>query len=125
MAAARRKSLVWQHFTIPATDDAKAICNHCGDSLSRGGKNKKAFNTINLHKHLETLHPILFTQLLKDEKEQVAAKSSGECISHQPTLKEVLDAKRPYEFDHPNARKIHKAVGEMIVLDNEPFSIVS
>ena len=124
MAAIRRKSLVWRHFSNSATDDSKAVCNKYGDNISRGGKNRKMFNTTNLHKHIKMLHPLLFTQLLKDQKEQEAAQSSWEATSNQPTIEKVLEAKKPYEFDHPSARRIHKAVGEMIALDNEPFSNV-
>ena len=90
MAASRRKSFVWQHFTISATDDSKAVCNQCGDEISRGGKNRKSFNTTNLCKHLESLHPVLFTQLLKEEQDSARLTKVP---ANQPTLKGIVEAK--------------------------------
>ena len=31
---------------------------------------------------------------------------------------------QPFSFDHPRAKEISKRIGEMIALDNEPFTIV-
>uniref|UniRef100_A0A1X7T8V7 BED-type domain-containing protein n=1 Tax=Amphimedon queenslandica TaxID=400682 RepID=A0A1X7T8V7_AMPQE len=95
--------------------DSKALCNKCGENISRGGKNKKGFNTTNLRKHFETLY-------LKEQEVQDAARSSKEATPSQPTLKSVLEDKKSFAFDHPNSCKIHKVIGEMIALDNEPFS---
>ena len=42
----------------------------------------------------------------------------------QLTMAESIEKTRPYEFDDSRSRRINKAVGEMIAVDNEPFAIV-
>lgn len=42
----------------------------------------------------------------------------------QRTLKETLDLKKIFDINSPQAQKIHYAIGEMIALDTQPFSIV-
>ena len=41
------RSLIWNHFTINVNDEAKAVCNYCKMTISRGGKNPKMFGTTN------------------------------------------------------------------------------
>ena len=40
------------------------------------------------------------------------------------TLDDYVQKVTPFRLNHPTARKITRTVGEMIALDNQPFSIV-
>jgi hypothetical protein len=42
----------------------------------------------------------------------------------QQTLEETLGLKKIFDINSPQAQKIHYAIGEMIALDTQPFSIV-
>ena len=44
--------------------------------------------------------------------------------SSQPTLKEVFIASQPFLFDHPQARKLHWSIAEMICVNCLPFYTV-
>ena len=101
-----------------ATDESKP----CEESVSKGRRSTKSYNTSNLCKHVIMKHPEQYTALQKVEKEQSQAKAEGS--EKQPTIAEVFESGKPYAFDHPRARQIHRLLGEMIVVDNEPFSIV-
>ena len=59
---------------------------------------------------------------LAQEKEHNSLGISG---SNQPTLIDALARSQPLAFDHPRAKEISKKIGEMIALDNEPFSVVN
>jgi hypothetical protein len=71
-----------------------------------------------------TNHPTLHKELL--EKEEAARNEDLANLSRskQPTLVQVIEAKKPYDFDHPRSRQIHKTIGEMIAVDSEPFNNV-
>ena len=56
-------------FEICAADETKAVCNTCGEKISRGGKN---FTTSNLKKHLKLRHTAEFTKMEKKEKQREA-----------------------------------------------------
>ena len=77
--------------------------------------------------HLETKHPAEYKQLEAKEKELAQEKecsSLGGSGSNQPTLVESFVRSQPLAFDHPRAKEISKRIGEMIALDNEPFTAV-
>ena len=42
----------------------------------------------------------------------------------QPTLEAIRDRSTQWAFNDPRARKVHKAIMEMIALDDEPFRLV-
>lgn len=44
--------------------------------------------------------------------------------SKQRTLEETLDLKKVWDINSANAKSIHNSIGEMIAVDNQPFSIV-
>ena len=46
-------SPIWDYFKV-AEDSKYAICNSCGESISRGGKSTKTFNTTNLVYHMKS-----------------------------------------------------------------------
>ena len=72
--------------------------------------------------HLETKHPDEYKQLAAKEKELSKEKVGG---SNQPTLLESFVKSQPFVFDHPRAKEITKRIGEMMALDNEPFTMVN
>ena len=45
-----KRSPIWDYFKV-GEDTKFAICNACGQSISRGGKTTKTFNTTNLVYH--------------------------------------------------------------------------
>ena len=97
-----KKSYIWDHFTVSGLDESKATCVHCQQSVSRGGKTSKAYNTSNLRKHLNWKHQEQYTALQQAEKDQ---KLVEELSCKQPTIVEALENVKPYTFDHPRSRK--------------------
>ena len=51
--------------------------------------------------------------------------SEGSSNSKQVSLEVILERQQKMAFDHPRARHITKLVGEMIAVNNQPFSVVS
>ena len=70
-----------------------------------------------------TKHPEQYTVLQKEVEEQAQDEAELLANKKQPTIAQVLESGKPYAFDHPRARQI-RLIGEMIAVDNEPFSIV-
>lgn len=50
-----KKSPIWSFYSV-GEDSRYAICKTCAQSVSRGGKNAKTFNTSNLVQHLKSKH---------------------------------------------------------------------
>lgn len=50
-----KKSPIWSFHSV-GEDSRYAICKTCAQSVSRGGKNAKTFNTSNLVQHLKNKH---------------------------------------------------------------------
>lgn len=147
----QEKSIVWEFFTVNAEDPSRVTCNLCDNSVSRGGKNetkKKAYTTTNMNKHLKSKHQAELKEKedeLKEEKEakedkkrrsmtdfvtvSTSKKLKGEnqpssSHSSQITLQETVERSKKWDINHEKARKIHVAIGEMMALDVQPFSIV-
>jgi len=129
-------SLVWKYFTISAIDSTRVSCNICNTSLSRGGKGAASYNTSNLRKHLESKHDDEYRELrrLEDEKKTPAAPaaagactstSTGRALTQQPSIVRAFDNRRLWEFDGQRSRRIHRVIGEMIALDDQPFNVVN
>ena len=78
--------------------------------------------------HLETKHPDDYKELEAKEKQLAQEKqrnSLGSTGSNQPTLMDAFVRSQPLAFDHPRAKEISKRIGEMIAIDNEPFTVVN
>ena len=84
-----------------AADESKACCKVCEESVSRGGRSTKSYNTSNLRKHVMMKHPEQYMALQKVEKKQSHTKAEGSKM--QPTIAQVLESGKPYAFDHPRA----------------------
>lgn len=134
----KSKSIVWKLFKVDGDDQSKAICQLCEAKISRGQRTG-SFTTTNMLKHLNVKH----AKELKDEEEKAKKEeekkrpqplsfssdkrfktSTGSSTSRQPTLEETIDRGKMWDINDPRAQKVHKLIGEMIVLDLQPFSIV-
>lgn len=139
---ASRSSSVWQYFVVSSVNESRVTCNLCKTSLARGGKaSKHGFGTSNLRKHLQGKHNDEFLALVASEttvktlpSNSASSSSSQSTVSssgtfsenvHQTTLTKAFDAKRPWDFDDQRARRIHRLIGEMIAVDDQPFNIVN
>ena len=118
MSGRTRKSGVWEFFFINLVDDSKVTCCICDTEVSRGGKVAKDFNTSNMRKHLRNTHPEDYKKLQTKEDDAKEGKS------RQLSIGELFEKSQPYPFDHPRSREITKRIGEMIAVDNEPFTLV-
>ena len=121
---------MWEYFTLNVTDESKVSCFVCAAVVSRGGSETKNFNTTNVQHHLKTKHLEDYKELEAKEKQLPKEKecnSLGSSGSNQPMLmlNEAFATSQPLAFDHPRAKEISKRIGEMIVLDNEPFTVVN
>lgn len=140
------KSVVWRLFKINDDDQTKVTCNLCNKVLSRGGKTEKSFTTTNMKKHLQTQHQEQLEQeegLIAEEVAQAAQKrtmnyyvtaqkktkvdceaSTSGSSDSQRTLEETYELKKIWDINSTQAKRIHIAIGEMIAIDSQPFSIV-
>jgi hypothetical protein len=134
---ATNKSKVWKYFKIDNVDTTKVVCNECNAKISRGGTTAKNFTTTNMISHLRSQHTVLYHEfeLNKSKKSAVAMPNSisikgstssstvGECVV-QPTLAQCNSMAEAWPTDHPRAKSISTAIGAMMALDCQPFSIV-
>lgn len=140
------KSIVWKFFNINVDNETKVTCKLCSKILSRGGKTEKTFTTTNMKKHLQTQHQDQLEEeerLIVEELAQESQKRSITCYftsekktkvdceassadsSHsQRTMEETLELKKIWDINSTKAKEIHTAIGEMIAIDSQPFSIV-
>ena len=79
MASDRKRSSVWNYFTVSVCDDKKAVCGQCQESMAHGGDQMNSFTTSNLCKHLKVWHPGKFKELEETEKAaKIASKDSSQ-----------------------------------------------
>ena len=87
-------------------------------------KLKYCGNTTNLFKHLQTVHPRVYSDM-KNQAKQDASPSSYECSSsNSKSIKECLSGYEKYNSDSPRAKELTKAVGYFIAKDLMPTSVV-
>ena len=94
----KKRSFIWDYFSVDPKDDKKAVCGTCGESISRGGTNAKNFNTSNLQYHLQRVHIVKFEELeLKQEEAEKKAEEyevkRRKTDARQLTLTEVKEHK--------------------------------
>lgn len=131
------KSEVWRYFKILEDDNTKAMCKVCQEEgsrivISRGGKNCKQFTTTNLRNHLRK-HPKEFLALSADEKTKRTQQDMESTesttvtmrkkLKTQMSLQQSIEAGRAWDMNSPQAQHITNLIGEMMVLDNQPFLI--
>ena len=81
------------------------------------------FTNTNLKTHLQNRHVKEYQDFLKLDKE-LGPKSKPVIPVLQRTLEQSIAVTTPFAFDHPRARAIHHAIGEMVCVDCLPFYTV-
>lgn len=118
------RSKVWDYFDVSEADNTKAICHLCKCSISRCGAGKSA-TTSSMLKHLKFKHNSEFNMIkpgpLKTAEPNTKKKSAP--AQTQMSLEESLQVK--WAITDKRSIAIHNAIGEMLALDNQPYSIVS
>lgn len=126
MSERDKKSPVWNYFICMEGDVTKAKCILCNEKISRGGIGKKATTTA-LNNHIKNKHPTvkLASATCTDEKME-SDDVCGDSLKHtkQQTLMACLEKKKLWDINNAKSVEIHYAIGEMIALDNQPYSIV-
>ena len=112
-------SIAWDHFDVHPVDNSKATCRHCDTTVSRGGRTPATWSTSTLTKHLTCRHP--FINLTKPSKD---GSSSSQSQQPQPDIKASFDKGKAWEFSDSRSLGFHRAVAEMIALDDQPFSFL-
>ena len=126
----KKRSLIWDYFSVDPKNDKKAVCSICSESISRGGTNPKNFNTSNLRYHLQRLHIAKFEELELKQEEEADKKAEEYEVkrqktdAHQLTLAEVKERKDLWSYSHPQHKKVTGWIAQMIAIDSQPFSIV-
>lgn len=130
----RKKSSVWTFYT--ETDDQNKVkCVVCGSLISRGGSGRKA-STSALTNHIRVKHDRQFAQLQHPVHSQnpilpsVGASTSKteevpvpmESSLRQASIESSFESK--WKIDDPRSKQIHRAIAEMIAVDNQPTSVV-
>ena len=128
------QSPVWKFFVI-AEDIKYAKCNTCNELVPRGGGSMKSFNTTNLVNHLKSKHHEEFDKFqdIRKNKEAQRQAAKSERIQErsnqlggmrQLTLQATKQRTSFWGLNDPRALCIHRKIGEMIAVDNQPFSLV-
>ncbi|XP_060871545.1 zinc finger BED domain-containing protein 4-like [Metopolophium dirhodum] len=118
-----KSSLIWGYFENCKELD-KAACNHCKQKVYKGIRKKAT--TSSMRKHLKFKHKTLFDKLLTSEelKKESKAKGSIQTGKRQMSLYESVNKKKCWDMNDAKSKEIHKIIGEMICVDNEPFNLV-
>lgn len=115
------------HHKLVEGDSSHAICTLCCKSLSRG-KNIKVYSTSLLFKHLSAKHPTEY-ELCKAESNEATGTTASQSQTGQQSGQTITNFTSPalnkqWTSDHPLANAIHAAIGKMIAVDLQPYSIV-
>ena len=71
----KKRSLIWDYFTVNPNDSRKAVCGTCGECISRGGTTTKNFNTSNLRYNLQRVHIDKYEELEVKQQEEADKKN--------------------------------------------------
>jgi len=74
MALLKKRSWIWDYFTIDQEEKKLTVCNDCKECVSRGGASAKNYNTTNLRNYLQRFHHKLFDELLTKESDDAEKK---------------------------------------------------
>ena len=81
-----------------------------------GASTSTGKNTTNMWSHLKHIHP---------EVHEEASRKRGMKNPSQPTVPQLFESKTGWKDTDPRSIKIDVFITEMIVTDNQPFSVVS
>ena len=127
MATGRKKSPIWEFFTV-AEDSRFAKCKKCNVKVPRGGQSTKTFTPTNLVHHLKTKpgheeEYEKYNKLKTEEKAKESSTSDGARL-RQVSLQETAELRKVWDINDFRVKRIHTKVGEMIAIDYQPVSIV-
>ena len=127
-------SLCWKYFDVNPQNVTTSVCKLCQTVISRGGKSAKTFTTTNMLNHIRKIHPE--EAKVADEKRK-HNECSGTHIpgtsdsnyeppaKQQTTIESILVKKKIWDINDHRSREIHYLIGEMIVVDIQPYSVTS
>jgi hypothetical protein len=125
-----KRSAVWNFFKVNVSDNTHVLCSTCGESVSRGGKDSRSFNTSNLTSHLRRQHPDQLRQVEEESKRKRPGTPSTPTATPpkaptvQTSVVSAFSRNRPWEFNDPRSLRVHRRVAEMIAVDDQAFSVV-
>jgi len=138
--SARKSSSIWDHFTVDPANCTVAVCKVCDVKLSLSFRcSLDLFSTSPLIQHLRVKHPEqykLFADATKAKEEQRErdriSAATMTCTQATPrargqgqlSLAQSWDRVKPFNIKSNEAKRIHYAIGRMMVKDMEPFQIV-
>ena len=128
-------SYVWNYFTICTDDSSKVQCNNGCKFLISRGKCPKEYSTSPLLTHLRSKHPDQYKEMeeqKKKESKMTSSASTGEAATsdlagvpfQQQTLANAWKKNISWDINSLQARQVHRAIGEMIAIDMEPYQVV-
>jgi hypothetical protein len=147
MDRSRKRSYLWNYFTVSASDSKYACCNLCNVKISRGSNNPKYQSLSGLSSHLKTSHPQIkeknqtkitsFTETenCQSESEPVSRKRTMPLFDIkskkqrtemlQCTIPGWVDTNSKIDTNSEKGQRFHKSIFEMILLDIQPWSVVN
>lgn len=128
--SSRKRSRIWAFYDEIEDDKTKVKCTLCNCLISRSGVGRKASTTAMLNhvkiKHTEESKDLENETLreISQNREPAASTSSSQsnATKIQQTLFESFTTK--WDTTDSRAKEIHKAVAEMIAVDNQPISML-
>lgn len=121
------KSECWKYFRLESPQSPVATCTICNKTISRGGSLLGRFNTTNLNRHLQSLHPKkLRAGRLKQEMAIKQENTPKQESTPEPVTAVETGLTRQLKLpdDCVKATDITAKVMEFIVLDSQPLSVV-
>jgi len=133
----KKRSGLLNYFTVDSVDESHSNRNICSNKFSRGGKDAGSYGPSAIANHLRAKHPVQHNEYKKECSQsalEAASRKRSSCdesssASSEPQLKQPTfsgfdDLKKPFDPSDPKQLKITRLIGEMLVLDIQPFSIV-
>uniref|UniRef100_A0A8C5MU29 BED-type domain-containing protein n=1 Tax=Leptobrachium leishanense TaxID=445787 RepID=A0A8C5MU29_9ANUR len=117
-----RNSAVWEFFKKCAADPTVAICNLCQKRL-KCGKDTGRLGTTCLRRHMTSCHT---SRWLMDvpAPSQCDSIPSAEDLRSQITLPQLLQRKKKYSPNHPQAQHLNASLAKLLTLQLLPFQLV-
>ena len=120
----KRRSPIWDYFTVNQVDIDFAKCTACSAKVKRG-KSVRDYSTNPLISHLRLYHTDQYNEY--NQKTSTCATCStkiGANSPKQPTILQAIDSTKQWPIEYSKSKEIHRKIGEMIALDSQPFSIL-
>lgn len=120
-----KRSPIWKHFTVCEDDNSKASCALCKSLISRGGVSAKNYTTSAMNNHLQYKHPDEYKAMkLTASAKLESVPRDTDTARTQPTLAEFAAKRKTWTIDSVEATRVHEAIGRMIAVDVQPYSVV-